>query len=116
MFNCELDDSTETIDAFDSPWSPLEPESQLDFYGDVQLEFLNHQHIRLTECLIPGKCIDAERLAEVVSPGKSTWMKISFVEVDENKPRLFVLGGRNLHGHLCDEGWGAPKVCVAPIP
>ena len=43
-------------------------------------------------------------------------MKISFVEVDENKPRLFVLGGRNLRGNLYDEGWGAPKVCVVPIP
>ena len=43
-------------------------------------------------------------------------MKISFVEVDESKPRLFVLGGRNLHGHVHGEEWGAPRVCVVPIP
>ena len=65
MFKCSLDDSVETIDAFNSAWSHMKPESQLDFYGDVQLEFLHHQHIRLTDCLIPGKCIDAEQLAEI---------------------------------------------------
>ena len=70
----------------------MKPESQLDFYGDVQLEFLSHQHVRLTECLVPGKCIDAE-LAEIASPGKSTGMKISFVEVDESKPRLCLFLG-----------------------
>ena len=56
--------------------------------------------------LVPGKCIDAEQLAEIAS----------LVEVDESKPRLFVLGGRNLHGHVYDEGWGAPWVCIVPIP
>ena len=103
MFKCSLDDSVETIDAFNSPWSHMKPESQLDFYGDVQLEFLNHQHIRLTDCLIPGKCIGAEQLAEIASPGRSTGVKISFVEVDESKPRLFVLGGS-----MCMLGNGKP--------
>ena len=104
------------LNAFNSPWSHMKPESQLDFYGDVQLEFLNHQHIRLTDCLIPEKCIDAEQLAEIASPGRSTGVKISFVEVDESKPRLFVLGGRNLHGHVYAEEWEAPRVCLVPIP
>ena len=98
------------------PWSRMKPESQLDFYGDVQLEFLNHQHVRLTTCVIPGKCIDAEQLAEIAFPGRSTGIKISLVEVDESLPRLFVLGGRNLHGALYGEGWGAPRVCLVPIP
>ena len=35
MFKCEIDDSVETIDAFNSPWSHMKPESQLDFYGGV---------------------------------------------------------------------------------
>ena len=116
MFKCSLDDFVETIDAFNSPWSHMKPESQLDFHGDVQLEFLNHQHIRLADCLIPGKCIDAEQLAEIASPGRSTGIKISFVEVDESKPRLFVLGGRNLHGHVYAERWENPRVCIVPIP
>ena len=94
----------------------MKPESQLDFSGDVQLEFLNHQHVRLTTCVIPGKCIDAEQLAEIASPGRSTGIKISFVEVDKSLPRLFVLGGRNLRGALCGEGWGTPRVCLVPIP
>ena len=112
MFKCTIDDPIEAIDALNSPWSHMKPESQLDFYGDVQLEFLNHQHVRLTTCVIPGKCIDAEQLAEIASPGRSTGIKISFVEVDESLPRLFVLGGRNLHGALYGEGWGAPRVCL----
>ena len=103
MFKCEIDDSIETIDAYNSPWCHMKPESQLDSYGDVQLEFLNHHHVQLTERRVPGKRMDARRLAEIASPGKSTGMKISFVEVDENKPRLFVLGGRSLHGHVHDE-------------
>ena len=93
LFKCTLDDPVEAIDAYNSPWSHTKPESQLDFYGDVQLDFLNHQHVRLTTCIIPGKCIDAEQLSEIASPGRSTGIKISFVEVDESLPRLFVLGG-----------------------
>ena len=116
MFKCTLDDPVEAIDAFNSPWSHMKPESQLDFYGDVQLEFLNHQHVRLTTCIIPGKCTDAEQLSEIASPGRSTGIEISFVEVDESFPRLFVLGGRNLHGALYGEGWGIPRVCIIPIP
>ena len=36
--------------------------------------------------------------------------------MDESKPRLFVLGGRNLHGHVYAEEWEAPRVCLVPIP
>ena len=113
MFNCTLDDPVEAIDAFNSPWSHMKPESQLDFYGDVQLEFLNHQHVRLTDCIIPGNGVDAEQLAEIASPGRSTGIKISFVEVDDSLPKMFVLGGRNLRGALFNE---APRVCLVPIP
>ena len=116
LFKCTLDDPVEAIDAYNSPWSHMKPESQLDFYGDVQLDFLNHQHVRLTTCIIPGKCIDAEQLSEIASPGRSTGIKISFVEVDESLPRLFVLGGRNLHGVPYGEEWGTPRVCLISIP
>ena len=92
----------------------MKPESQLDFYGE--LEFLNCQHVRLTTCIIPGKCIDAEQLSEISSPGRSTGLKISFVEVDDSLPRMFVLGGRNLHGALYGEVWSTPRVCIIPIP
>ena len=116
LFKCTLDDPVEAIDAYNSPWSHMKPESQLDFYGDVQLDFLNHQHVRLTTYIIPGKCIDAEQLSEIASPGRSTGIKISFVEVDESLPRLFVLGGRNLHGVPHGEEWGTPRVCLISIP
>ena len=116
LFKCTLDDPVEAIDAYNSLWSHLKPESQLDFYGDVQLDFLNHQHVRLTTYIIPGKCIDAEQLSEIASPGRSTGIKISFVEVDESLPRLFVLGGRNLHGVPHGEEWGTPRVCLISIP
>ena len=116
LFKCTLDDPVEAIDAYNSPWSHMKPESQLDFYGDVQLDFLNHQHVRLTTYVIPGKCIDAEQLSEIASPGRSTGIKISFVEVDESLPRLFVLGGRNLHGVPHGEEWGTPRVCLISIP
>ena len=48
--------------------------------------------------------------------GRGTGVKISFVGVDESLPRLFVLGGRNLHGALYGEGWGTPRVCLISIP
>ena len=60
LISCELDDSVEAIDACEAPWSDHKPESQLDVYGDVHLEFLNHQHRCLGECIVPGRCIDAE--------------------------------------------------------
>ena len=40
LISCETDESVETSDAYKTPWSDLKPESQLDFYGDVHLDFL----------------------------------------------------------------------------
>ena len=39
VLRCTLDDSPEDIDEFETPWSMLSPESQLDFYGDVRIFF-----------------------------------------------------------------------------
>ena len=73
MFKCMLDDPIETIDAFEAPWSDFRPESQLDFYGYVNLEFLNHEHRLLAECIVPGKCIDAENWTDSLFPRREHW-------------------------------------------
>ena len=65
-------DPAETIDALEEPWGDLKPQGQFDFYGDVHVEFLNHQHQSLGRCIAPGKCIDAENLIDIVSPGGNT--------------------------------------------
>ena len=93
MFRRTLDDPIKTIDAFEAPWSDPRPESQLDFYGDVRLEFLSHEHRLLGECIVPGKCIDAENWANIVSPGVSTGVNISLIQTDHSRPNMYLLGG-----------------------
>ena len=116
IFRCTLDDSAEAIDAFQTPWSELKLESQLDFYGDVHLEFVNCQQVTLCDCLIPGKCVDAEELCDIASPGNCTGIKISLVCVDQSLPNIFVIGGRTLHGPQFKQIAEQIEVNVISIP
>ena len=64
------------------PRRKLKPESQLDFHGDVYLEFVNCQQVTLCDCLISGNVLMLKNFATshpqgIVLPLRSPWLVLT---------------------------------------